>query len=292
MNDAEYKDRISKIEKWTEELRAELTQKIPGDPPRKIFHYTDTHGVLGIVESGVMRATHVSRLNDSSEYAHGMSVVSDAVRLSKPPLSNQLADDILDKFNEVDTFVASYSAEENVLSQWRSYSGSQTGYCLGFAANQMATTDGSAPLLEPVIYQDATAGEVVTTLIHRIGDYFDQNQWTKAEAGFLLGWTGKMLLNLACMIKHHSFLEEKELRQFYQPGGGVGPLSKKFRVGQFGLTPYVEFPFQQAGRLPLESIMIGPCRDPDSEGRALRSLLDANEYDDVEISVSSIPLRT
>ena len=35
--------------------------------PEKVFHYTDSSGLLGILNSGVLWATHYRFLNDSSE---------------------------------------------------------------------------------------------------------------------------------------------------------------------------------------------------------------------------------
>src|SRR5271166_1261085 len=44
-------------------------------PPSDLFHYTDATGLKGIVESGVLRATHVAFMNDASEYLHAVQLL-------------------------------------------------------------------------------------------------------------------------------------------------------------------------------------------------------------------------
>ncbi len=96
---------------------------------------------------------------------------------------------------------------------------------------------------------------------------------------------------VACIIKHPAFEEENEYRQIYQPATSTLSLVTKYQMGRFGLTPYVELEFLHKEKLPIQSIMIGPCRDPDSEVRSLRLMLAEHGYSDVEVFTSGIPLR-
>src|SRR6516165_1641388 len=68
-------------------------------PPQTLFHYTDAAGLKGIIESGVLRGTHISFMNDSSEYLHAVSLLtqeidqirsteSDPPRLTSRPPTN------------------------------------------------------------------------------------------------------------------------------------------------------------------------------------------------------------
>jgi len=218
MENEEYESRIAKMQDWWEPLRIGLGVLITENPSSIIYHYTDINGLLGMVATGKIWATHVSRLNDSSEYGHGIKVVADCVQQSMPATSRTLVDEILSKFKKVETFVASYSTKPDLLSQWRSYSGGGVGYCLGLATDGIATLDHRTPLLEPVIYRDSQAQQVISTMLERVDEFFQNNEFGEVEAGFLLGAVGATLANLACMIKHPAFEEEAEYRQFYQPG--------------------------------------------------------------------------
>lgn len=72
------------MSQWSESVRSELARLITDSPPKIIYHYTDSYGLLGLIESGSIWATHVSRLNDSSEYHHGAKLVTDFVRDNMP----------------------------------------------------------------------------------------------------------------------------------------------------------------------------------------------------------------
>ena len=208
-----------------------------------------------------------------------------------PASSKPLVEKILSEFRRVETYVASYSTKHDLLSQWRSYSGGTVGYCLGLATNGIATIDDTTPLLEPVIYKDSLAQQVIARMVNRVDKYLQNNQFGEVEVGFLLGIVGGTLANLACTIKHPKFEEENEYRQFYQPGATSLQLEKKFRNGRFGITPYVEVPFTEEGRLPLQSVTIGPCQDAELEMYAAKMLLEKHSYTNVEFLVSEIPLR-
>lgn len=279
------------MEHWWEALRVELAAIISESPPIIIYHYTDINGLLGMIVTGKIWATHVSRLNDSSEYHHGTKIVADCVRNAMPASSKPLVDKIHSEFKRVETYVASYSTKHDLLSQWRSYSGGKVGYCFGLATDGIATLDDSTPLLEPVIYKDSLAQQVISRMVNRVDEYLQNNQFGEVEVGFLLGMVGGTLANLACTIKHPKFEEEDEYRQFYQPGATSLQLEKKFRNGRFGLTPYVEVPFIEEGRLPLRSVTIGPCQDADLEIYIIKPLLEKHSYLNVEVLVSEIPLR-
>ena len=291
MEKSEFEERYARMEQWWETLRVELAAIITESPPAIIYHYTDIDGLLGMVITGKVWATHVSRLNDSSEYHHGIKVVADCVRNSMPASSKPLVDKILSEFERVETYVASYSTKQDLLSQWRSYSGGKVGYCLGLATDGIATLDDSTPLLEPVIYKDSLAQQVISTMVKRVEEYLQDNQFGDVEVGFLLGMVGGTLANLACTIKHPKFEEENEYRQFYQPGATSLQLEQKFRNDRFGLTPYVEVPFIAENRLPLRSVTIGPCKDAELEINTVKMLLEKHSYSNVEFLESEIPLR-
>lgn len=248
MEESEYSERVEKMEQWWEVLRLELAAIVSESPPKIIYHYTDINGLLGLIASGRIWATHASRLNDSSEYHHGTRVVADCVGKAIPASLTFLVDKILSEFRKVETYIASYSTEHDLLSQWRSYSGEKVGYCLGLVTDGIATLDNSTPLLEASIYKDGLAQQVISRMLKSVDEYLQQNQFGEVEVGFLLGVVGSTLANLACTIKHPKFEEEKEYRQFYQPDATSLLLENRFRNGRFGLTPYVEIPFKEKGK--------------------------------------------
>lgn len=291
MNKDEYEGRVEEMHSWSESIRAELAHLISENPAKNIYHYTDIHALINMLKSGKIWATHVSRLNDSMEYEIGVSFVEQCIRANLQRPSSPLVDKVISRMRYADTFVACYSAASNRLSQWRAYSGDGVGYCLEFKTGEMATTDGRMPLLEKVVYSDATAEAILLRLLSRVDEFLGSSDFGEVEVGYIMGMLEGTFNNVACIIKHPGFEEEAEYRQIYQPTSSPLLLETKYRNGRFGLTPYVEIGFLQEGRLPIESITIGPCGNPDSEERSLRMLLSSYGYGDVEVFKSGIPLR-
>jgi len=291
MDSKTYKEKISFMHSWADALSFELGLLITDSPPKTVYHYTDANGLIGLVKSGCIWATHVSKLNDSSENKHGMSLVMNFLQKNTSKSLKPLINKTLLKLQSVDTFVACYSTEHDLLSQWRNYTGTQVGYSIGLETCHMAVSDGTIPLLEPVIYKEQTAINVLSTLLNKVEKFVRENSFGEVEVGYLLGFLQATLNNIACTIKHPKFEEENEYRHFYQPDYSELNLPQHFRNGQFGLTPYVNINFIEKSRLPLKSITIGPCQDFDLESNSVKMLLHNNSYKDVEIIQSEIPLR-
>src|SRR2546430_1425649 len=60
-----------------------------GEPPPLMFHYTDRAGLIGIIQSKTVWATHIRYLNDSSEYSYTSNL---ALELAKS-LSKEITDE-------------------------------------------------------------------------------------------------------------------------------------------------------------------------------------------------------
>ena len=63
------------------------TRKKSREKPEALHHYTSAEGFKGIIESGVLHATHVSFMNDLTEYLHAVSLLSEAIKNEKKSVS-------------------------------------------------------------------------------------------------------------------------------------------------------------------------------------------------------------
>ena len=130
----------------------------PEDPPAKpeglLYHYTTLDGLLGILKSGSIRATHVRYLNDITEiknafrpkYTH---VLLDALfPAAGEDLKVELSRQMEPATGKYDTFVISFTDDcalpkvdgvkpGDRLSQWRAYSGVSGGFSLGFDSKRL-----------------------------------------------------------------------------------------------------------------------------------------------------------
>jgi hypothetical protein len=291
MDSNEYEQKVVLMDQWAETLRAQMVPIISDSFPESIYHYTDINGLMGLLSSGCIWATHVNRLNDLSENKLGFNIVISHIQDNPPESSRPLINKAILELQSVDTYVACYSSERDLLSQWRNYTGSQVGYSIGFDARKMATQDDKIPILEKVIYQEDTAKALIDLLLRRVDDFLIQDTFDALEVGFILGTVESLLNIIACIIKHPKFEEEREYRHIYQPGKTRLDLPVYFKAGQYGLTPYVAINFLEKGRLPITTITVGPCHDFELEYKVLSLFLHNNGYKDVEILHSEIPLR-
>jgi len=150
--------------------------------PQTLFHYTDAAGLKGIIEGGVLRATHISFMNDSSEYLHAVSLLAQEINEARSIESDPLKISLLEEIKGPVTlsrpegvapyFVTCLSAKENSLNQWRSYGRGEGGYSIAF--DQAKLSQGMLAItgiLAPVIYDPSQQSRLVRGLV----------QWALAE---------------------------------------------------------------------------------------------------------------
>jgi hypothetical protein len=142
-------------------LRSELNEKrltVPGTGLRKpLYHYTDTAGLLGILRSGNVWATHSKYLNDASEFQFAVGLLQEVVleaaadaeadswkdlcrdAVFDSEFSDSAGSAPLD--DDTQFFVACFSEEKDRLSQWRGYGKSIGGYALGFPFDHLCAME-------------------------------------------------------------------------------------------------------------------------------------------------------
>lgn len=155
MSDMNFEDFTKIFESWQFDLRPFLMNpsEWAEEPEGLLYHYTTPEGLLGILESGSIRATHVRYLNDRNELKNALS----------PEYMRLLSDLLLPEADEVrkgrlgnvnrfqrdeQVFVASFTDDGavregedikpgNRLSQWRAYSNQAGGFSLGFDSRKL-----------------------------------------------------------------------------------------------------------------------------------------------------------
>lgn len=111
-----------------------------------------------------------------------------------------------------------------------------------------------------------------------------------------------LVRDCATCMKNNAFHEEQEWRLIFYPALPFGADSNwlrerlKFRAGGLGLTPFIEarpraMAGSKTGRLPIDSIKVGPCARPDLAMAAASMLCLATDYNFVTVEKSSIPVR-
>jgi len=102
-------------------------------PPEILHHYTDAGGLLGIAKGRQLWATHIRYMNDAREFIHAMDLAGEYVDRLRKGSDSQLLLNLRHAIDSMpgNTFVISFSGEDDLLSQWRGYCPSG-GYSLDF----------------------------------------------------------------------------------------------------------------------------------------------------------------
>ena len=90
---------------------------------------------MGILRSSTLWATDLAYLNDTSEFQYAQTMISEAVGALQPnPLVAEAIGIVKAHAKELglEMYASCFCEEDDLLSQWRAYSGNDTGYCIQF----------------------------------------------------------------------------------------------------------------------------------------------------------------
>jgi hypothetical protein len=306
------------MDRWLEILKDE--------PPRMVdapilHHYTGAFGAEGIISSNVLWATATQFSNDLSEIEYAVSVARAVIsetwgsRRDLSPWEKVLVEHLVHLFNTPlhsfgQPFIVSFCEDGDLLSQWRAY-GQASGFSLAFRPLcqnhevRLVCKHGFRTMVKRVLYDPSKQRARLRFLLRRL---------TKLVNGFSFRTTSaegasahvelSLLLVLemtdwALAVKHESFSEEREWRIITYPKGatlsGVTPENYEgvsIRATSKLLLPYMILEPLSGKRLPLIGVRCGPSHLQEQSARAMNILLRKHGYNNLPITVSSVPLRT
>jgi Protein of unknown function (DUF2971) len=276
---------LSGVGKTVREIAHDLYAEQPAE---SLYHYTSIRGLLGIVPSGVLRATDVHYLSDAAEMrrtasllrgaAAGVSAGDDFVTR----LHGQFFRWLDNRLNELGhaLFVGCFTANGNLLSQWRSYCDAGKGVSLGFASNALIKSAADQSwLIGKCIYDESEQNRLAATILSAVEAQArqefppSQHLTFNATQQFFVRIEDD-LLRIAVLLKHTAFSEEQEWRIVspITPDYMAAPI--EFREGQSMLTPYMNFRLPSTTDKPvdLEHIWVGPTP------HVMNSVVAVNNY--------------
>lgn len=154
-------------------LSATLDGYLDLAPPDLLFHYTSPDGLIGILKNREIWASNISFLNDMKETSHAVDLTTHAIdhRLNQRDL-NQSESSMLRELRKSAGsgvgryYVASFTEERDLLSQWRAYCPPAGGFSLGISSDQLsAMAEAQSFLLVPCIYDHATQIKVASEFV-------------------------------------------------------------------------------------------------------------------------------
>lgn len=283
-----------------------------------LYHYTTPRGLLGIIDSRTLWATHIRYLNDATEYVHALDVAwklteemdlnADEIRLFGYLLSGATRDELSDVYGQSDDiFVASLSGNPDRLSQWRAYAG-RNGYCIGWdeaALRELARANEFE--LQQCEYRVSHQRELILPVLQKTLDRWRADPLDvrfHSPEGRHGGPDGEKIARLvwsfygefervATICKNPAFEEEQEWR-LISLSAPKQPRKLQFREGKSVLISYVLFSlqFNEFGLDdPLVQVYCGPNPEPNLAVRSLEKLLLSRGWEVYELNHSRVPHR-
>lgn len=280
-----------------------LKKQLSISPPSHVYHYTNSTGLIGILESKKIWATNIRFLNDINEVIEATKTAKE-ILIEKSAASGgerkkRLFNSMLENIDEVAShiYVCSFSADGNSLSQWRAYCPpTGGGYALGIPGPQLReVAKKSGWIFVKCIYENEKKVQVIREIIDSFVEDFEKNH--KSESSELterVALNFKLhLLGISGVIKNKAFENEKEWRL-------ISPILSNedgvcFRQGKSGIIPYSTFELlEQDNQINKNQIklVIGPTPQNDSESRqAARYILSRYLKNTSGESLSRIPYK-
>jgi len=259
------------------------------------------------------RATAVEYLNDSRELIHGLGIIKEQVLIPRaeeletidyqPDEPHLVANpkekaDFLRKLcetidrveqrtysNHIHCYVTSFSAHNDVLSQWRAYCGGLDGFAIGIRRD--ALPDHQEAKAKKVLYDDdPKSWTTVTDYVHKWVHWrLHRTEAPEASSG-MLDHCIRELSRYATQFKHNGFREEGEWRVIHL-GMSEGPT---YRNRGAKLIPYVTW------SLPADAVVavrVGPGPNQHENYLAAQGALHAFGYTTAaqNLTVSPTPYR-
>ena len=281
--------------------------------PELLYHYTDQKGLIGILQSRNIWASHIRYLNDSSE---GKLFIKRFSELLKEAGTEKKTVKIMENLvDQQHVFIASFSELGDSLSQWRAYSGGGGGYSIGFSRDFLCkvNTDFLSIHAKHFYKINTPFGRCIYGVSGRGGSpnrekkeysvQIDQkvNQTNPAaesrsnKASYVREDPIAVILFalwLASLTKHKGFAEEKEWRLTLVQKENTLPCLTEFRPGISMPVPYIKIPLHSVNRPPeIRRVVIGPCPHPKEAMESVKRLLEKHGIKGAQVVSSEIPFR-
>jgi hypothetical protein len=240
--------------------------------PAYLYHYTTQNGVLGIFETGKLRATKVQYMNDAREFELALSIAIERIDARAKGESNSathakiaLLSERLRKIANVNLFAACFCEDGDLLGQWRGYSGDSHGFSLGMHVKRLIHhAKGVGFEIGRCVYRSDDQVTIVEELISDSLQYEDD--FVRSEA-FEQG-----LIRVGAFFKSSSFEQEREWR-LVSPTTSIKGSHVGFRQGKSMLVPYANIPLGSGADGAIDRAVVGPCPHPDLSQNSLQMLL-------------------
>lgn len=255
----------------------QLTQRLYTEQPTEVlYHYTSLGALTKIIESGSLYATDINFFSDAAEMKHAAEILRIYIsqRIEAQSSKAKLLTQFREWVNECIAgghmqFVVSFTANGNLLSQWRSYCPHGKGVSIGIRPEVIcdaAATQGFR--VGKCIYDNKTQKEIVEAIITEVGSLAEtrgentdpSKRHPSQSFHDVFETIEEDLLRIAALLKHGKFDEEQEWRAVSPIISNYVKTPIKYREGRSMLIPYIDFSLRvgAAAQIPVEHVYLGP----------------------------------
>lgn len=264
-----------------------------------LFHYTSHQNLLSIAQTKMLWATNIHFLNDSEEFKNALAITRNCIgeaKKGKDPKTSKFLDNLMAKIDtiaELNIHIISFTANGDLLSQWRAYC-SSGGVSVGFKYNDLLTLAiKNSFSLRKCIYDDHQKKEIIHEVINLHLEFFKK---LESEEILFNGFIG-LLAKIAPCFKHQAFHEEQEWRLISEPIS-VEDKNIGIRIKGNLMYPYYKFsleglPDRNARKnLSFDRFIISQPTAHNLSRIAFGYFLNSHQLSYKYISFSQIPYRT
>jgi hypothetical protein len=312
---------IEALNKWNQELLKKAWSHRTW--PSRVYHYTTPTAFKAIVETGVLRGTHLAFTNDVQEYRHAAILAQEVAEAFRPNANadqRRLLDAVCANlasttlFNMFPYGIACFTENPDQLSQWRAYCG-EGGIAIGFDTQQLVkNANRQGNIFGPAIYDIATKKALITESFEWMMDEYPKrirglapNEIDTHLEAWVYNWAWRAAY-IAPLFKDGGFKEESEwrfMRRF------IYPWEVKYLAKRTHLCPYLEIhagekrthpthwapddPRRAAPmppKLPITELWFGPSRYQEHAHASCKFFLEHYDYTGVQLNVSKTPFRS
>ncbi len=264
---------------------------------RPLYHYTSQAGFVGIVQTKTIWATKLQYLSDAAEFAYAIDLFRSELLALREETRSENAKRILDMISErlkgiasINIFVSSFSENGNLLSQWRAYCPSGSGFSLGFDPQDLQVPAREQPFfLAACTYDPLQQRAFLKQLLSDTLGAIEKQGGKEEQRVEDLIWS---FYGLGPLLKNPAFREESEWRIVSNPMPSTHPQIKS-RIGLSMLVPYFEFHLTRNGEpLKLADVYVGPTPHMTLSIQSAADFLSKNAVKNRGVTNCLIPYRT
>ncbi|RAW19321.1 hypothetical protein DC345_00625 [Paenibacillus taichungensis] len=286
--------------------------KIREHEEKLYYHYCSVNTFVKIIENSTIRASNPFKMNDTQEFKWLFKFIPEVIESYVSVLTDEKQKEQYKYFyietlteiyegyysEQVNPYIACFSEEGDILSQWRSYADNSRGVAIGFSLEEFKKHQ----LIE-IININYDLKQQKELLLQALIDFgledptnlnFDRMKHVFTAATIAI----EHILDKSIYCKNPAFSEEKEVRLVYNPEK-YSPFNQEqsqlivsdiqFRNDNEKLISYYDINFSEFKKEVVKEIYIGS--NSKLNDRDLTLFLEKNGYYNLEIKSSASTYR-